>query len=43
MIKLEKHIKLNSLKKTKRKNSLEDKLGQQEHYGDAKEFFDSVT
>ena len=41
--KLEKLIKLSSLEKQKRRNRLEDKLRQQEYYGDIDELFDPLT
>ena len=43
MTKLETFIKLNNLEKQNRRNRLEDKLKQQEHYGEIKELFDPVT
>ena len=41
--KLEKLIKLGSLEKQNRRNRLEDKLRQQEYYGDIEELFDPLT
>ena len=43
MTKLETLIKLNNLKKQNRRNRLEDKLKQQEYYGEIKELFDPLT
>ena len=43
MNKLNKLIELNSLEKQNRRNRLEDKLRQQEYYGDIEELFDPVT
>ena len=43
MTKLNKLIELNSLEKQNRRNRLEDKLRQQEYYGDIEELFDPVT
>ena len=43
MAKLDKLIKLNKLEKQNRRNRLEDKLKQQEYYGEIKELFDPVT
>ena len=43
MIKLDKLIELNSLGKQNRRNRVEDKLRQQEFYGDIKELFDPLT
>ena len=43
MAKLNKLIKLNKLEKLKRKNGLEDKLKQQEYYGEIEELFDPLT
>ena len=40
MTKLDKLIELNKLEKENRKNRLEDKLRQQEYYGDIEELFD---
>ena len=43
MTKLETLMKLNNLEKQNRKNRLEDKLKQQEYYGEIKELFDPLT
>ena len=43
MAKLDKFIELNSLEKQNRRNRLEDKLKQQEYYGDIEELFDPLT
>ena len=43
MTKLETLIKLNNLEKRNRKNRLEDKLKQQEYYGEIEELFDPLT
>ena len=43
MTKLDKLIELNKLPKLNRKNRLEDKLRQQEYYGDIEELFDPLT
>ena len=43
MTKLEALIKLNNLEKQNRKNRLEDKLKQQEYYGEIEELFDPLT
>ena len=43
MTKLETLIKLNNLEKQNRKNRLEDKLKQQEYYGEIEELFDPLT
>ena len=43
MTKLETLIKLNNLEKQNRRSRLEDKLKQQEYYGEIKELFDPVT
>ena len=43
MTKLETLIKLNNLEKQNRKNGLEDKLKQQEYYGEIEELFDTLT
>ena len=43
MAKLDKLIELNSLEKQKRRNRLEDKLKQQEYYGEIEELFDPLT
>ena len=43
MTKLESLIELNKLEKENRKNRLEDKLRQQEYYGEIEELFDPVT
>ena len=43
MTKLETLIKLNNPEKQNRRNRLEDKLKQQEYYGEIKEFFDPLT
>ena len=43
MAKLDKLIELNSLEKQNRKNRLEDKLNQQEYYGEIEELFDPLT
>ena len=42
MTKLETLIKLNNLEKQNRKNRLEDKLKQQEYYGEIEELFDPL-
>ena len=41
--KLEKRIELNNLEKQNRKNRLEDKLKQQEYYGEIEELFDPLN
>ena len=43
MTKLDKLIELNELQKLNRRNRLEDKLRQQEYYGDIEELFDPLT
>ena len=43
MTKLETLIELNNLEKQNRKNRLEDKLKQQESYGEIEELFDPLT
>ena len=43
MIKLDQLIELNYLEKLNRKNRLEDKLKQQEYYGEIEELFDPLT
>ena len=43
MTKLETLIKLNNLEIQNRKNRLEDKLKQQEYYGEIEESFDPLT
>ena len=43
MTKLETIIELNNLEKQNRKNRLEDKLKQQEYYGEIEELFDPLT
>ena len=43
MTKLETLIKINNLEKQNRKNRLEDKLKQQEYYGEIEELFDPLT
>ena len=43
MAKLDKLIELNSLEKQNRRNRLEDKLRQQEYYGDIEDLFDTLT
>ena len=43
MAKLDKLIELNSLQKQNRRNRLEDKLRQQEYYGDIEDLFDTLT
>ena len=43
MTKLETLIKLNNLEKQNRRNRLEDKLKQQEYYGEIKDLFDTLT
>ena len=43
MTKLEKLIELNNLEKQNRRNRLEDKLKQQEYYGEIEELFDPLT
>ena len=43
MSKLDNLIELNSLEKQNRRNRLEDKLRQQEYYGELEEFFDPLT
>ena len=42
MTKLDKLIELNNLEKQYRRNRLEDKLKQQEYYGEIEEFFDPL-
>ena len=43
MTKLETLIELNTLEKQNRKNRLEDKIKQQEYYGEIEELFDPLT
>ena len=43
MAKLDKLIELNSVEKQNRRNRLEDKLRQQEYYGDIEDLFDPLT
>ena len=43
MTKLDELIELNYLEKLNRKNRLEDKLKQQEYYGEIEELFDPLT
>ena len=43
MTQLETLIKLNNLEKQNRKNRLEDKLNQQEYFGEIEELFDTLT
>ena len=43
MTKLDKIIELNNLEKQNRRNRLEDKLKQQEYYGEIEELFDPLT
>ena len=43
MAKLDRLIELNSLEKQNRRNRLEDKLRQQEYYGDIVDLFDPLT
>ena len=43
MTKLNERIELNYLEKQNRKNRLEDKLKQQEYYGEIEELFDPLT
>ena len=43
MTKLETLIELNNPEKQNRKNRLEDKLKQQEYYGEIEEIFDPLT
>ena len=43
MTKLDKLIELNNLEKQNRKNRLDDKLKQQEYYGEIEELFDPLT
>ena len=43
MTKLDKLIELNDLEKQNRRNRLEDKLKQQEYYGEIEELFDPLT
>ena len=43
MAKLETLKELNILEKQKRRNRLEDKLKQQEYYGEIEELFDPLT
>ena len=43
MAKLDKLIELNNLEKQNRRNRLEDKLKQQEYYGEIEELFDPLT
>ena len=43
MTRLDKPIELNKLQKLNRRNRLEDKLKQQEYYGEIEELFDPLT
>ena len=43
MTKLDKFIELNNLEKQNRRNRLEDKLKQQEYFGEMKDLFDPLT
>ena len=43
MTELDKFIELNSLEKQNRRNIVEDKLKQQEYYGEIEELFDPLT
>ena len=43
MTKLDKLIELNNLEKQNRRNRLDDKLKQQEYYGEIEELFDPLT
>ena len=43
MTKLDELIELNYLEKQNRKNRLEDKLKQQEYYGEIEQLFDPLT
>ena len=43
MTALNKLIETNKLEKLNRRNRLEDKLKQQEHYGEIEELFDPIT
>ena len=43
MAKLDKFVELNSLEKQNRRNRLDDKLKQQEYYGEIEELFDLLT
>ena len=43
MAKLDKLIELNSLEKQNRRNRFEDKIKQQENYGEIEELFDPLT
>ena len=43
MTKLDKLIEFNNLEKQNRRNRLEDKLKQQEYYGEVKDLFDPLT
>ena len=43
MTKLDKLIELNNLEKRNRRNRLEDKLKQQEYYGEIEELFNPLT
>ena len=43
MTKLDKLLELNKLEKQNRRNRLEDKLRQQEYYGEIEELFDPLT
>ena len=43
MTKLDKRIELNNLEKQNRRNRLDDKLKQQEYYGEIEELFDPLT
>ena len=43
MTKLDKLIELNNLEKQNRRNRLEDKLKQQEYYGEIEELFDPLA
>ena len=42
MTKLETLIKINNLEKRNKRNRLEEKLRQQEHYGDMEDLFDPL-
>ena len=43
MTKLDKLIELNSLEKQNKRNRIEDKLKEQEYYGEIEELFDPLT
>ena len=43
MTRLDKHIELNKLQKLNRRNRFEDKLKQQDYYGEIEELFDPLT